>query len=205
MRLHDISSQAIIPLLDLQPGQSYLDLCAAPGNKTLQALETPLKFAVAADVSWKRLRASLMTAAHPVVLDATQPLPFRCTFDRIFIDAPCSGTGTLVAQPGNQMARPSRRSWEICGKPDAHILEQALRLLSPGGRLLYATCSLEVEENEAVVGGSAGKRRPGRRFYAISGGCPGGTKETVFMRPCWPKGVATSVVISRRFHHVRQA
>lgn len=171
MRLHDISSQAIIPMLDLQPGQTYLDLCSAPGNKTLQALETPLKFAVAADVSWKRLRASLMTAAHPVVLDATQPLPFRCTFDRIFVDAPCSGTGTLSRNPEIKWRVQAEDLKRFADRQTA-ILEQALQLLSPGGRLLYATCSLETEENEAVVGAALGYS-PGRQLLRDMWRLPG--------------------------------
>ena len=98
VRLHDISSQAIVPLLDLRQGISYLDVCAAPGNKTMQALETPLGLAVACDVSMKRLSEVPPLCAR-VVLDATEPLPFHCKFDRIFIDAPCSGTGTLAHNP----------------------------------------------------------------------------------------------------------
>ena len=149
LRLHDISSQAIIPLLDLQPGVTYLDLCAAPGNKTLQALEIPLKTAVACDLSWRRLR-DVPPVCPRVVLDATQPLPFRTQFDRIFIDAPCSGTGTLARNP--------EIKWRI-GEGDFRrfqgtqiaIVTNALILLAPRGTLLYATCSLEREENEEVV------------------------------------------------------
>lgn len=148
-RFHDIGSQAIIPLLDLRPGQTYLDLCAAPGNKTLQALETPLALAVACDISPKRIR-DIPPVCPRVVLDATRPLPFEAKFDRIFIDAPCSGTGTLSRNP--------EIKWRV-KKPDFanfharqfQIVSQAVRLLGPGGKLLYATCSLESEENEDVV------------------------------------------------------
>ena len=149
LRLHDISSQAILPLLDLRPGQTYLDLCSAPGNKTLQALETPLSVAVACDISERRLR-DVPPVCPRVVLDATCALPFSRRFDRIFIDAPCSGTGTLARnpeikwriQPGD-VARFRERQ--------LRLITEALKLLAPGGKLLYATCSLEEEENEEVV------------------------------------------------------
>jgi 16S rRNA (cytosine967-C5)-methyltransferase len=149
MRLHDISSQAIVPLLNLQPSNSYLDLCAAPGNKTLQALENPLRVAVACDVSPIRIR-EIPPVCPRVVLDATQPLPFNRQFDRIFIDAPCSGTGTLARNPEIKW-RVQDHDFGRFGGKQLQIAEQAVRLLAPGGLLVYATCSLEWEENEGVV------------------------------------------------------
>lgn len=147
LRLHDISSQAIVPLLDLRAGQSYLDLCAAPGNKTLQALEADPALAVACDVSFRRLRE--MPAICPrVVLDAAAPLPFERTFDRVFIDAPCSGTGTIGRNPEIKW-RVKEQDFERFGVKQRAILQRGLDVLAPGGRLLYATCSLEKEENEA--------------------------------------------------------
>jgi 16S rRNA (cytosine967-C5)-methyltransferase len=148
-RLHDIGSQAIVPLLDLRPGDTYMDLCAAPGNKTLQALETSLSLAVACDISAKRL-ADIPAVCPRVLLDATESLPFEKPFQRIFIDAPCSGTGTLARNP--------EIKWRL--KPgdlirfhqkQAAILSRAIPLLAPGGKLVYATCSLEREENEDVI------------------------------------------------------
>ena len=149
VRMHDIGSQAILPLLDLQPGHTFLDLCAAPGNKTLQALETPLKQALACDISWKRIH-EMPDVCPRVVLDATQSLPFGVKFDRVFVDAPCSGTGTLARNP--------EIKWRV--KPDdfarfrrqqAKILSRASEAVRPGGKVLYATCSLEREENEGVI------------------------------------------------------
>jgi len=148
LRFQDIGSQAIVPLLQLEPGLSYLDLCAAPGNKTRQALETPLR-GVACDLSEKRLR-EIPNICPRVVLDATKPLPFKSTFQRILIDAPCSGTGTLGrnpeikwrVQPKNLLLHQGRQRL---------ILRNALDRLAAGGRLLYATCSLEAEENEEVT------------------------------------------------------
>jgi 16S rRNA (cytosine967-C5)-methyltransferase len=150
MRLHDISSQAILPLLDLQPGHTYLDLCAAPGNKTLQALETALRLAVSCDISLKRIR-EIPPVCPRVVLDAGCPLPFREPFDRVFIDAPCSGTGTLARNPEIKW-RVQERDFEKFGELQTRIVSEGLRVLARGGKLLYATCSLEGEENEEVIG-----------------------------------------------------
>ncbi|MFL6451932.1 MAG: transcription antitermination factor NusB [Bryobacteraceae bacterium] len=147
--LHDISSQSILPLLDLQPRQTYLDVCSAPGNKTRQALETPLSLAVACDISHKRLRASALPCAS-VVLDGRRSLPFSSKFDRIFIDAPCSGTGTIGRNPEIKW-RVQPTEFARFGQDQFELLSRAMPLLAPGGKLLYATCSLEQEENEDVI------------------------------------------------------
>lgn len=148
-RLQDIGSQSIIPLLDLHPGQTYLDLCSAPGNKTIQALETRLLLAVACDISWNRLR-EVPPVCPRVVLDAAHPLPFSAKFDRIFIDAPCSGTGTLSPNPEIKWRLMEQDLYRFREKQRQITLEAA-KLLAPGGKLLYATCSLEYEENEDVL------------------------------------------------------
>ena len=147
-QVQDISAQAIVPLLDLQPGQTFLDLCSAPGNKTAQALETAVH-GIACDVSPERLQLVRRVGIPLVALDATRPLPFARKFDRILVDVPCSGTGTLRRNP--------EIKWKL--RPDdladlqrrqVAILRHALAALAPGGRLVYSTCSLEPEENEAV-------------------------------------------------------
>lgn len=145
----DIGAQWVAPLLEVQPHQTVLDLCAAPGHKTRQILEAAPGLVVAADASPSRL-ARLPAAWPRIRLDAGSPLPFRRAFDRILVDAPCSGTGTLARNP--------EIKWRL-GPADiaAHaarqrtILANALAVLKPGGRLVYATCSLERRENEDVV------------------------------------------------------
>lgn len=148
-RLQDISSQAVVPLLELQPGQSFLDVCAAPGNKTAQALETPLE-AVAADNKLDKLLELQGLNAALVVLDATRPMPFRRSFERILLDAPCSGTGTLGRNPEIKW-RLRPEDLERHHRRQVAMLRQALGALAPGGRLVYSSCSLEAEENEQVV------------------------------------------------------
>lgn len=149
LRLHDIGSQAIVPLLDLRPGQSFLDLCAAPGNKTQQALEMPFRLAIACDISEVRIR-EIPPICPRVVLDATQSLTFGIRFDRIFIDAPCSGTGTLGRNPEIKW-RIKESDFARLGSRQLEIASRAVDALAPGGKLLYASCSLEREENEDVV------------------------------------------------------
>ncbi|MBV8550434.1 MAG: hypothetical protein JOY54_03985 [Acidobacteriaceae bacterium] len=149
MRLQDIGSQSIVPLLELSPGQTYLDLCSAPGNKTLQALETPLNLAIACDVSERRVR-EIPPACPRMVLDATETLPFAAKFDRIFIDAPCSGTGTLARNPEIKWRLEEPELGRFRERQIA-IVERALEVLAPAGKLVYATCSLEKEENEDVI------------------------------------------------------
>jgi 16S rRNA (cytosine967-C5)-methyltransferase len=149
MRLHDIASQSILPLLDLRAGQTFLDVCAGPGNKTLQALETHLGLAVACDISEKRAR-DIPPVCPRVVLDACRALPFSRPFERIFIDAPCSGTGTLARNPEIKW-RVQAEKFMRFGEKQSRMLAEAIQLLAPRGRLLYATCSLEPEENEEVI------------------------------------------------------
>jgi 16S rRNA (cytosine967-C5)-methyltransferase len=146
-RIQDIGSQSIVPLLDLQPGQTFLDLCAAPGNKTAQALESGVQ-AIACDINLKRLKN--IEGCPRTLLDAARPLPFSAKFDRILVDAPCSGTGTLGRNPEIKWRLQPGGFAELAGLQRS-ILSNALDCLRPGGRLVYSTCSLEKEENEDVV------------------------------------------------------
>ena len=147
LRIQDIGSQSIVPLLDLQEGQTFLDLCSAPGNKTAQALEYGVR-AVACDRNWNRLEN--VSCTERVVLDAGRPLPFRRSFDRILVDAPCSGTGTLGRNPEIRW-RVRESDLDDLHERQTRMLKIALESLAPGGRLVYSTCSLEPEENENVV------------------------------------------------------
>jgi 16S rRNA (cytosine967-C5)-methyltransferase len=87
-----------------------------------------------------------------VALDATEPLPFALQFDRILVDAPCSGTGTLAPNPEIKWRLKLEDLPEFQDR-QRKILAHALDRLAPGGKLVYATCSLEREENEDVVEG----------------------------------------------------
>ncbi len=146
-RQQDIGAQSIVPLLELEPGNTFLDLCAAPGNKTLQAIEAGVH-AVACDIHFHRIRQVPVT--DRVQLDGTTALPFSRKFDRILVDAPCSGTGTLGRNPEIRWRIQPSDLTELHEK-QTRLLRNALEVLSPGGILVYSTCSLEREENEDVV------------------------------------------------------
>src|SRR5262249_50860144 len=159
-RRQDIGAQAIVPLLDLQPGQCFLDLCAAPGNKTAQALEIGVHV-VACDFHLRRLALMKALTANLVVLDGTRPLPFARPFDRILVDAPCSGTGTLARNPEIKW-RLTPADLDDLHRRQMALLANARALLAPGGLVVYSTCALEPEENERVAGPPALLRLPGR-------------------------------------------
>jgi 16S rRNA (cytosine967-C5)-methyltransferase len=164
-RIQDIGAQSIVPSLDLHSGQTFLDLCAAPGNKTAQVLEYGVR-AVACDIHLSRLRQMHSLNCDLVVLDATRSLPFRAKFDRILVDAPCSGTGTLGRNPEIKWRLKPSDLVELHHKQVA-LLRHALEHLCPGGRLVYSTCSLEPEENQQVIQQFPGpwqtaERLPGR-------------------------------------------
>jgi 16S rRNA (cytosine967-C5)-methyltransferase len=157
--IQDEASQTIPLLLDVHAGNRVLDVCAAPGGKTppLARAAGAKGIVVAADRHVHRLRAMskqfqrlALTGVRVVELDATRELPFARTFDRILVDAPCSGTGTLARHPEIRWRlRPEQLS-EFHALQVA-MLSSALKQLAPGGRLVYSTCSLEPEENEKVV------------------------------------------------------
>lgn len=158
--IQDEASQAVARLLAVEMNQSVLDLCAAPGNKTLLLARAagPKATIVAADLHAHRLRAveaqlqrTRTGGVNPVTLDATLPLPFTRRFDRILVDAPCSGTGTLARNPEIRWRLRPEDIGDLAGR-QKRILRNALDALAPGGRLVYATCSVEREENEGVVG-----------------------------------------------------
>jgi len=163
-----------VPLLRLGPGQTFLDLCASPGNKTAQALEIPVK-AIACDLHLSRARLLLPLGIPIVTLDAMKPLPFAACFDRILVDAPCSGTGTLARNPEIKWRLKPADIEDLQSRQIA-ILRNALDKLAPGGLLVYSTCSLEREENQDVVATSGATvvetmdrvpgRDPGDGFFA---------------------------------------
>jgi 16S rRNA (cytosine967-C5)-methyltransferase len=162
--LQDEASQLVAELLGVRPGERVLDLCAAPGSKTTQIADRTLDAAatstiiVAADQHEHRLRTVVSTAKlqglrsiHCIVLDGLQPLPLaNSSFDRVLVDAPCSGTGTLRRNPEIRWRISPADIQDLSGR-QKELLFNAARVVKPGGRLIYSTCSIEPDENEAVV------------------------------------------------------
>jgi 16S rRNA (cytosine967-C5)-methyltransferase len=165
-RVQDIGSQSIVPLLELAPHHRFLDLCAAPGNKTAQALEAGV-WTLACDLHHHRLAAMKAVTPRLVVLDATHPLPFASFFDRILLDAPCSGTGTLGRNPEIKW-RLTPADLDDLQRRQIALLANARAALAPGGILVYSTCSLQSEENEGVIAGV-----PERLIAGVSHRLPG--------------------------------
>lgn len=138
-------------------GVSVLDVCAAPGGKAIQLAELCGEARiVAADRSPHRLRRVAETlertgisGVYPVAIDGLRPATVG-GFDRVLVDAPCSNTGVLGRRPD---ARWRRRPEDLVELPrlQLELLEAARGQVSDGGLLVYSTCSLEPEENEAVV------------------------------------------------------
>jgi 16S rRNA (cytosine967-C5)-methyltransferase len=152
LRMQDEGSQLIAELAG--HGTNILDCCAAPGGKAaILAERNPQAQITACDVSPRRLKAMQSLLKQPQiryrVLDATA-LPFDQQFDLVLCDAPCSGTGTLARNPEIRH-RLTVEEFSRQHDRQVRLLQSSMRALASGGRLIYSTCSLETEENEAVV------------------------------------------------------
>jgi 16S rRNA (cytosine967-C5)-methyltransferase len=158
--LQDEASQLVARAMEVKRGERVLDACAAPGGKTTLMADSvgDEAFIVAGDRSATRLATVVATMRlhelkniTPVILDATKPLPFANeSFDRVLVDAPCSGTGTLRANPEIRW-RLAAGDFEKFAEQQKRIVTRAVDVLKPGGRLVYSTCSVEPEENEEVI------------------------------------------------------
>ena len=158
--VQDEASQIVPELVQARPGQRALDLCAAPGGKTIAiaAQCAPTGRVIATDVRPRRVRllATTLTRCRvrsvPVVhIPAEGPLPFRAgAFDAVLIDAPCSGLGTVRRDPDIRWRRePSQFAALAAVQRD--LLDRVRPLIAAGGRIVYSTCSSEPEEDEEVV------------------------------------------------------
>jgi 16S rRNA (cytosine967-C5)-methyltransferase len=157
--VQDLSAQLTATALDVHPGERVLDACAAPGGKSAHLLErdpAPARL-VALDLDPRRLQrvretlARLGLQAELRAADATDPGWWDGTpFQRILLDAPCSGTGVIRRQPDIKL---HRRGSDIAGlvAQQARLLDAAWPMLGPGGRLVYATCSVLKDENERQI------------------------------------------------------
>jgi len=158
--VQDAAAQLAASLLDVHPGMRVLDACAAPGGKgahLLESVDGALSL-TELDVSAPRVRlieenlARLGRSAHVLSGDLRQPDTFwdGRPYERILVDAPCSSTGVIRRHPDIKLLRRSSDIGPLAATQLA-LLRAATRMLAPGGRLLYCTCSVLPEENEAVV------------------------------------------------------
>jgi tRNA (cytosine49-C5)-methyltransferase len=152
------STGVAAPALGPRPGERVLDLCSAPGGKTTHAaqLMEDRGCLVASEISESRIRGLLGNVyrlGHPNILVTagdSRVLPEGALFDRVLVDAPCSGEGTLRRR-GGRAPRQSRSFLGYVTGAQRGLLEKAIRLTRPGGTILYVTCTFAPEENEAVV------------------------------------------------------
>jgi 16S rRNA (cytosine967-C5)-methyltransferase len=159
--VQDAGAQWAAPLLDPQPGERILDACAAPGGKTAHLLEwaggTLALTALDADATrLDALRANLQRLglrARVRVGDAAVPDPSWADgpYQRILLDAPCSATGVMRRHPDIKRLRRDRDIAALAAT-QTRLLQALWACLAPGGRLLYVTCSLLPDENEAQIG-----------------------------------------------------
>ena len=150
--IQDEASQLVAALVS--GGSRLLDCCAAPGSKTAAiASRNPLAEIVAVELHPHRaelLRRRVRAANVKVVTADALELPLQGGFDRVLADVPCSGIGTLARNPEIKWRLKPEALSELHTKQVA-ILRAALKHVAPGGRAVYSTCSLEPEENQAVV------------------------------------------------------
>lgn len=171
--LHLQEEVSMIPavLLGAQPGEQILDLCGAPGNKTalvaslmedrgtIVCNDTDIKRLRAGRTAWSRLGFSSIAATNHD--GGSYPAPTE-SFDRVLVDAPCSGEGT--SRRNLSSLRPAPPDYyRMLHRRQRRLLERALQLCRPGGRVVYSTCTYAPEENELVIADVLAARRAGGR------------------------------------------
>lgn len=158
--LQEASAMAPVQLLDPQPGERICDLCAAPGGKTTQIAGRMAGegFLLCNEINPKRAKIlsrniermgvanALVTNEHPGKLAERLP----GFFDRVLIDAPCSGEGMFRKEEA-AVTDWSQETVEMCARRQAEILHSGAQLVRPGGRLVYSTCTFAPEEDELTV------------------------------------------------------
>ena len=158
--LQEASAMSAVALLDPKPGEKICDLCAAPGGKSTQIAGRMLGQGLLLCNEYSPARAKIlarnierMGVANAIVTnEKTERLAAKLPgfFDRVLVDAPCSGEGMFRKEEA-AVTDWSQQTVEMCAARQAEILDNAARLLKPGGRLAYSTCTFAPEENEQTV------------------------------------------------------
>lgn len=168
--IQDAAAALPAKVLDVQPGERVLDLCAAPGGKTMQ-LAAAGADVTALDVSEARMvrvKENLARTGLTATLVTTDALEWKpdAPFDAILLDAPCSATGTLRRHPDLAYAKTGEMDGLL--SVQSRLIDRAVSWLKPGGRLVFCTCSLLPEEGEAQVRAALG-RLPALTLRGIEG------------------------------------
>ncbi|GAA4222498.1 16S rRNA (cytosine967-C5)-methyltransferase [Sagittula marina] len=165
--VQDAAAALPVKLLGDVEGLSVLDMCAAPGGKTLQLAANGARV-TALDISEARLervRENLERCGLEAELVAGDALEHQGQYDAILLDAPCSATGTIRRHPDLPHAHEGEKIFELMGL-QAWMLDHALSLLKPGGKLVFATCSLIPDEGECQIE-EALERHPDLRLLPL--------------------------------------
>ncbi len=155
------SAMSAAPLLEVQPGERVLDLCSAPGGKGTQlacrmegkgivVLNEPIPSRakiLSQNVERMGIANAVVTNEYPEAL----AVRLSGYFDKILVDAPCSGEGMFRKNAEEALSEWSEENVRLCAERQAFILEQATKMLKEGGRLVYATCTFSLEEDEGQV------------------------------------------------------
>ena len=207
IEVQDEGSQLLALLLDAKRGEMVVDFCAGAGGKTLAIGATMRSTGrlYAFDVSAHRLDAlkprmarSGLSNIHPAPIAHERDERIKRLagkIDRVLVDAPCSGLGTLRRNPDLKWRQSAKAVQELVVK-QAAILDSAARLLKPGGRLVYATCSILPQENEAIAEAftaahpdfvplDAGEVLGQLKVEQAASLCSGGETGTAYLR-MWP-------------------
>ncbi|MFT4011983.1 MAG: transcription antitermination factor NusB [Paracoccus sp. (in: a-proteobacteria)] len=171
--VQDAAAALAVRVLDPQPGEAIADLCAAPGGKTLQLAAAGAEV-TAIDISDARLQRvaqNLDRCGLRARLIAADALAWRpdAPLDAVLLDAPCSATGTIRRHPELSLIRDGGGLAELLSL-QARLIDHALDLLRPGGRLVYATCSLLPDEGEAQLAAALARHAGIRAEPAIAPG-----------------------------------
>lgn len=158
--VQDLASMMVTEIMDPQPGERILDMCAAPGSKTTHMAEKMNNQGIitARDVSDKKLQKIRENAdrlgisiIHPEVVDGLIPDPGSLdAYDRVLLDAPCSGLGIIRRKPEIRFRR-MPEDIAVLVSLQTQLLENASRYVRQGGILIYSTCSVDPDENDGVV------------------------------------------------------
>ena len=154
------SAMCAVPLLDVNPGEKVLDLCSAPGGKGTQIAEKmrgegilvlnekiPDRAAIlSSNVERAGIRNAVVTNSDPEIL----ALKFENYFDKILVDAPCSGEGMFRKEPA-ALENWSESNVQMCAQRQAKILDSAAKMLRAGGKMVYSTCTFSEDEDEKNV------------------------------------------------------
>jgi 16S rRNA (cytosine967-C5)-methyltransferase len=174
INFQDEASQMVAHVVDAREGQTILDVCAAPGGKTTLLARAAGAWGrvIAGDIHEHRLRSiqqqlkrMRIRNVELVAFDAMRTLPFSRGFDRVLMDAPCSGTGTLARNPEIRW-RLRPEDLQQAHRSQVAMLRNALTAAGKTGRVVYSTCSLEPEENERVVAEALAEARQWRAVSA---------------------------------------